>query len=133
MKKVFIIWSSVLIFSSCNSSSTENKEADTKSADTTATAAPAEAADPEVTKGLDLVAKSDCFTCHKLTETSIGPSYSAVAAKYRPMNPAAAIDSMVHQIIHGGSGKWGNVPMTPHPLISKEDAQSMAHYIMSIK
>lgn len=133
MKKVFIICSSILIFAACNSSSTDNKDGDTKSADTTAATPAAEASDPEVTKGLDLVAKSDCFTCHKLTETSIGPAYSAVAAKYKSVEPAAAIDSMVHQIINGGSGKWGNVPMTPHPAISKDDAKSMAHYIMSIK
>ncbi len=43
------------------------------------------------------------------------------------------MDSMVVQIIKGGFGRWGTVPMTAHPSISKEDAQSMVHYIMSIK
>ena len=110
----------------------ESKEKTETKADTTA-AAPAEpAADPEIAKGLDLVAKSDCFTCHKLTETSIGPSYKAVAEKYKTLNQAT-IDSIAAQIKKGGSGKWGTVPMTPHPTIPKEDAEVMAHYIMSIK
>ena len=43
------------------------------------------------------------------------------------------MDSIVTQIMKGGKGKWGNVPMMPHPAITKEDAQLMAHYIMSIK
>ena len=126
MKK-FIILSSVLFFISCgNNSETKEKSA----ADTSTTKT--EVKDPEVSKGLELITKSDCFTCHKLTEASIGPSYAAVAAKYKTINEAN-MDSMVTQINKGGKGRWGNVPMTAHPAISKEDAQSMVHYIMSIK
>lgn len=88
--------------------------------------------DPEAGKGLDLVTKSDCFSCHKLTETSIGPAYSAIAAKYRTITQAS-MDSMVMQIQNGGSGRWGSVPMTPHPNIVRGDAELMVHYIMSIK
>lgn len=130
MKKSIIIFSSVFFLLSCGGN-TDTKETST---DTTSTAAPAaEVKDPEVTKGLDLVAKSDCFTCHKLNETAIGPSYAAVAAKYSTMDRQAAVDSIVHQIINGGSGKWGSVPMTPHPATTKEEASSMAAYVLSIK
>jgi cytochrome c len=128
MKRIFIIFGSFLLLMSCggNDSSapttTEKKEAE----------APAEKTDPEVQKGLELISKSDCFTCHKLTEASIGPAYSAVAAKYKTLNQTT-IDSIAAQIKRGGSGKWGTVPMTPHPQIPKEDAEAMAHYIMSIK
>lgn len=129
MKKSILILSSILFFISCGNN-TETKEASTT--DTVATAKE-EAKDPEVAKGLDFVAKSDCFTCHKLTETAIGPSYAAVAAKYSTMDKQVAKDSIVSQIMNGGSGKWGSVPMQPHPLITKEEAGSMAAYIMSIK
>lgn len=129
MKKSILILSSVLFFISCGNN-TDTKEATTT--DTVATVKE-EAKDPEITKGLDFVAKSDCFTCHKLTETAIGPSYAAVAAKYSTMDKQAAKDSIVHQIINGGQGKWGTVPMQPHPLITKEEANSMAIYILSIK
>ncbi len=127
MKKSILILSSVLFFISCGNNT------DTKVTPTDTVATVKEVKDPEATKGLDLVAKSDCFTCHKLTETAIGPSYAAVADKYKSMDRQAALDSIVSQIQHGGSGKWGTVPMQPHPLITKEEANSMAVYIMSIK
>ena len=127
MKKSILILSSVLFFISCGNNT------DTKVTPTDTVATVKEVKDPEVTKGLDLIAKSDCFTCHKLTETAIGPSYAAVAAKYSKMDMQAAKDSIVHQIQNGGQGKWGSVPMQPHPLITKDEANSMAVYIMSIK
>lgn len=127
MKKVIIIFSLVLTITSCgNNSDTKEKS----SADTTA--AKQETKDPEAAKGLTLINQSDCFGCHKLTESSIGPAYAAIAAKYKTITPQN-MDSMVTQINNGGSGRWGTVPMTPHPQISRQDAESMVHYIMSIK
>ncbi|MEO6456127.1 MAG: c-type cytochrome [Ginsengibacter sp.] len=135
MKKTFIILSSLLVVIGCSDSSDKTTETDKKSTDTVATAAPAapaaEVKDSEAEKGLGLVAKSDCFTCHKLSETSIGPAYSAVAAKYQ--GKENIIDSLAQKVIKGGAGVWGTVPMTPHPQISKEDAKTMVHYVMSIK
>lgn len=130
MKKIFIIFASSLIFISCNNSS-DTTTTDTKSADTTASAPAKEVKDPEVQKGLTLVAKSDCFTCHKLTETAIGPAYSAVAAKYQGQQNM--IDSLAHKVIKGGSGVWGTTPMSPHSQLSLEDAKTMVHYVLSIK
>lgn len=124
MKK-FIVFSAALFFISCGNNSETKEKSASDSAKT-------EVKDPEVAKGLELITKSDCFTCHKLTEASVGPSYAAVAAKYKTIDEAN-MDSMVTQINKGGKGRWGNVPMTAHPAISKEDAQSMVHYIMSIK
>ena len=83
---------------------------------------------PDYAAGLDLVAKSDCLTCHKLNEASTGPSYASVAAKYS--NTPETIDTLVHKIIKGGSGNWGAVPMTPHPTLSVEDATKMVKYIL---
>ncbi len=134
MKKGFIIISSLVIIAACNSSSTDNKEADTKTSDTSSStaAAPAtDAKDAEDEKGLALIAKSDCLTCHKLSEASVGPAYAAVAAKYK--GNANAVDSLAQKVIKGGSGNWGTVPMTPHPQLSTEDAKTMVHYVLSIK
>lgn len=124
--KLIIIFFTVLFITGCGNNSDKEKSAPDS------TAAKTEVKDPKVAAGLELVAKSDCFTCHKLTEYSIGPAYSAIAAKYKTINPGS-MDSMVTQIIKGGAGKWGTVPMTPHPTMSKEDAETMVHYIMSIK
>ncbi|HEV8079882.1 MAG TPA: c-type cytochrome [Chitinophagaceae bacterium] len=123
MKKAFTIISAILFLISCENDETKKTSVTEK---TTATNS------ADAAKGLELVTKSDCFTCHKLTETSIGPAYADIAAKYKILDEPA-MDSMVKQIINGGAGRWGTVPMTPHPNMPKEDAQLMAHYIMSIK
>jgi cytochrome c len=125
--KSLIIFSLILFLTSCGNSSETKEQSATESA-----TAKTEVKDPKVANGLELVSKSDCFGCHKLTETSIGPSYAAIASKYKTITPDN-MDTLVAQIIKGGSGKWGNVPMTPHPSTSREDAESMVHYIMSIK
>jgi len=124
MKKAIIIFSIIAVIISCNSSDSEKNTTDT-SKEMTATE------DPEVAKGLDLVAKSDCFTCHKIVEPFTGPSYEAVAAKY-PDNEQV-IDSVSKKIITGGAGNWGTIPMTPHPDISEADAKTMTKYILSLK
>ncbi len=129
MKKAIIICSVIAVIISCNSGDTSEKNTNTEAAKEAATTAPSD--DPEVTEGLDLVAKSDCFTCHKLTEKAIGPSYADVAAKYT--GNQTAIDSLPAKIIKGGAGIWGTVPMTPHPTVSAEDAKAMVTYVMSIK
>lgn len=123
MKKVFVFISILFIISCDNNADTKQSTAETK---------PVETKNVNAEKGLELITKSDCFTCHKLTESSIGPAYALIADKYKTLNEAA-MDSMVTQIIKGGAGRWGTVPMTPHPDMSKEDAEMMVHYIMSIK
>lgn len=131
MKKICIVFASLVLACSCSDSSTDNKEADKKSEDPAAAAPASEAKDPLVEKGMELIAKSDCLTCHKLNEQLTGPAYAAIAAKYRGQENI--IDSLAHKIIKGGSGVWGPVPMTPHPDLSEEDAKTMVHYVMSIK
>ena len=87
--------------------------------------------DPDVARGLELVGKSDCFTCHKIVDASQGPSYESVAAKY-PDNEQV-IDSVSKKIITGGAGNWGTIPMIAHPDISEADAKAMMKYILSLK
>lgn len=127
MKKSILILSAVLFFISCGNNT------DTKETTSDAVVAVKETKDPAIERGLDLISKSDCFTCHKLNESSIGPAYAAVADKYKTMDKQVALDSIVSQIQHGGSGKWGAVAMQPHPLITKEEGDTMALYIMSVK
>lgn len=128
MKKTIIICSIIAFIIGCNSGDSSEKN-NTTDASKEAPTPPAD--DPEVAKGLDLVAKSDCFTCHKIVDASQGPSYEAVATKY-PDNEQV-IDSVSKKIITGGSGNWGTIPMTPHPDISADDAKTMVKYILSLK
>lgn len=98
-----------------------------------ATAAPADAlsSNPDYQKGLELVAKSDCLTCHKVSAKLTGPAYKEVAAKYE--NTDANITTLADKIIKGGQGNWGNIPMTPHPTLSEADAKQMVKYILLLK
>ena len=79
--------------------------------------------------GAQLIAKSDCGTCHKEQEKLIGPAFVDVAKKYS----SSDVDTLANKIIKGGSGHWGTVPMSPHPTISEADAKSMVNYILSLK
>lgn len=87
---------------------------------------------PDYEKGLALVGKSDCLTCHKVNEASTGPAYADVAAKYADASDTT-ITRLANTIIKGGSGQWGAVPMTPHPGISEDDAKQMVKYVLLLK
>ncbi|WP_339870017.1 PQQ-dependent sugar dehydrogenase [uncultured Algoriphagus sp.] len=80
--------------------------------------------------GRNLIETSDCKSCHQYSETSIGPSYDAVAGKYE--NIPENIDMLVDKIINGGSGVWGEHAMSAHPQLSKADAKRMVDYIMNM-
>jgi cytochrome c len=86
---------------------------------------------PDYDAGLNLAAKSDCFTCHKLNEPLVGPSYADVAKKYA--NTPANIDTLSDRIIKGSQGIWGPAVMTAHPAITKADAEKMVKYILLLK
>ncbi len=87
---------------------------------------------PDYQKGLSLIAKSDCLTCHKVDEKLIGPTYREVANKYAGM-PDTMVAHLAGKIINGGSGVWGEVAMTPHAGMSQEDAEAMVKYILLLK
>ncbi|WP_192351021.1 PQQ-dependent sugar dehydrogenase [Algoriphagus sp. Y33] len=80
--------------------------------------------------GKNLIEASDCKSCHQYAETSIGPSYQAVATKYE--NTAETVDMLVDKIINGGAGIWGEHAMSAHPQLSKADAKRMVDYIMNM-
>jgi cytochrome c len=139
MKKILILFAAASFIMSCgNNNDTNNNTAGT-STDTAAStntdagnATPAGgAASADADKGLNLIAGSDCLTCHKVEEKLVGPAYRDVAKKY-PDTPEM-IDSLSNKIIHGGAGNWGPVAMTPHPALSKADAETMVKYILSLK
>lgn len=86
---------------------------------------------PDYQKGLALVAKSDCLSCHKIDDKMLGPSYRQVAEKYG--NDEATVKQLAQKVIKGGQGVWGQVPMTPHTQLSQADAEQMIKYIMLLK
>jgi cytochrome c len=132
MKRIFITAIAFASLIACNSNSgskettatTETKE-EPKPAETSITD------NPDYTAGLELIAKSDCLTCHRPTEKLTGPSYRDVANKYASQAPGI-IPTLAEKIIKGGTGVWGEVPMLPH-AISQADAETMVKYILLLK
>lgn len=129
MKKMFILLTIAAAVYACNSGSDKKAGQSAEASRDTAQAKPAAAAGNE--KGLELVASNDCTTCHAIDKKVTGPAYRDVANKYE--SNEATIDSLAAKVIKGGSGVWGNIPMTPHPALSEADAKEMVKYVLSLK
>jgi cytochrome c len=82
-------------------------------------------------KGKVLIAYSDCYTCHKEDQRSVGPAFKDIAKRY-PANKAY-IELLAQKVIGGSSRSWGYPVMDPHPKLSLEDAKLMVTYILSLE
>jgi cytochrome c len=129
MKKYFVTIVVLAFIAACNSSSSSSASADSSA--TSSTAGTDLSSNPDYTKGLALIAGSDCLTCHKVSEKLTGPAYDSVALRYE--NTDANVKLLAEKIIKGGSGNWGTVPMTPHPAVSQADAEQMVKYILLLR
>lgn len=127
MKKTIVMIALLSIFASCGGGGEEKKADETKKEETAAPATDL-SSNPDYQKGLEITAKSDCFTCHKIDEKNIGPAWRDVAKKYAGQD--TAVKYLAHKIITGGSGVWGTVPMAPHPTFTQEDAETVARYVL---
>ena len=82
-------------------------------------------------KGKVLIAYSDCYTCHKINQRSVGPAFNDIAKRY-PVNKVY-IEMLAQKVIMGGSRSWGYPIMSPHPKLKFEEAKIMVSYILSLK
>lgn len=127
MRKILYTFSVALLLVACGGGATK-----TETTSETTTSSETQLSDnPDYSKGLALIAGSDCLTCHKVAEKSIGPAYQEVAAKYE--NTDDNVEMLAAKIIKGGSGNWGAIPMTAHANLSQEDAEAMVKYILLLK
>lgn len=135
MKKILIPFS-LMFFVACNSSSdtkTDTATTTTQEAPKTETPATTDlSSNPVYQKGLELYAKNDCGTCHKVDEKLTGPAYADVANKYANA-PDTIVTHLAKKVIAGGTGVWGQVPMTPHPNLSEADAEALVKYVLLLK
>ena len=86
--------------------------------------------DDLIKQGQALVDASDCKTCHHATNKLVGPAHTEVAKKYEFTK--ANVSMLADKIINGGSGVWGEIPMSPHADMAKGDAEKMAMYVLSL-
>ena len=124
MKKIFFPLLALSILSACGGNESKTKTEEPKVVDITK--------NPDYQKGLELAAKSDCFTCHQVEDKLTGPSYRDVANKYAGM-PDTIVAHLAGKIISGGSGVWGQIIMTPHPGLSEADAEAIVRYVLLLK
>jgi cytochrome c len=123
MKKYLAAMAAIVFMTACGSGSNENKPAPGAEKTTD------NSSNPDYQKGLALIAKNDCLTCHKVSEKLVGPAYKDVANKYT----TADVSKLADKVLKGGTGVWGQIPMTPHPNLSKEDAEQIVKYILLLK
>jgi len=123
MKQLLFLFILVAL-AACGGSESKSKTEAPKTADVTK--------NPDYQKGLELISKSDCFTCHQIDEKLTGPPYREVANKYAGM-PDTIVTHLAGKVISGGSGVWGQIIMTPHPALSQADAETMVRYILLLK
>ena len=128
MKKQLFTLTIIMLLASCGASGDTKTQASTEETKTTAADI---SQNPDYQKGLELIGKSDCLTCHKIEEALIGPSYQAVANKYE--NTPANITMLAEKIVKGGMGNWGQVAMLAHPELSQADAEQMVKYVLLLK
>lgn len=84
----------------------------------------------KIANGEKLVSQNDCSACHLKNENLVGPAYDSIANRYAFDYPT--VDLLAGKLLTGGTGVWGNTPMTAHPDLSKEEAQDMAYYLLSL-
>lgn len=78
---------------------------------------------------IELAKANGCLSCHSSQEKIVGPSYASVAAKYKDDKDAVA--SLAQSIQNGSKGKWGRIPMPPHPSMNAADIKTLAQWIMA--
>ncbi len=81
--------------------------------------------------GLALIRKSDCFNCHAVNRALVGPSFEAIATKYR--DQPHQLEMSVKRVMEGSTGVWGKVGMLPHQQHSAAEVQKMVEYVYSIE
>ncbi|HSU27134.1 MAG TPA: c-type cytochrome [Chitinophagaceae bacterium] len=117
MKKLFTLLSMIFIITAC-------KSKDSTGGDITKSSV--------YIKGIALVEKNKCMTCHFVDQPLTGPSYRDIANKYAGASKEK-IDELAQKVITGGTGVWGEIFMTQHPDVSPEDARAMVKYILLLK
>jgi cytochrome c len=87
----------------------------------------ARAADPG--RAMSLAEKRGCVECHDIGAGGTGPSYSAIAARYR--HDPGAHDRLVDKLRFGGAKHWGErFNMWPHYTVTNEEAHIMVDWIL---
>ncbi len=87
-----------------------------------------DASDPENAE--NLVAKSDCSSCHANDHAVVGPAYTAIAKRYAGQSDA--LEKLIQRVRQGWAGTWGTSSMNAHPELSDRELRAMVKLILSL-
>ena len=79
----------------------------------------------------ELYKTKNCFACHRIDRTTLGPSFRNIAAKY--VEDKGADIMLATKIREGSVGAWGQVPMPPQPQVTEAEALTLARWILERK
>jgi cytochrome c len=105
----------------------------------TSAAAPAAAAPAEPAAGANtpaatpeqMLTKYGCVACHAVDHKVVGPALQDVGKKYQGQANAKA--HLTEKVRDGGSGVWGDIPMTPNPQVPDADLQTLVNWVLTLK
>ena len=89
---------------------------------------PAVQANTEDQKAFSIAKQSACLGCHAINKKIVGPSFQAVAEKYK--SDPSAQTFLKNKIAKGGAGSWGVVPMPANTKLSDADLSALASWIL---
>lgn len=75
-----------------------------------------------------LATQHQCMNCHAEDAASIGPSFKAIAERYRGRDVSEVLS---RRVIEGGSGEWGSMP-APRSKAPAEDVMPLVRWILSM-
>ena len=81
-----------------------------------------------------LATEKQCTTCHAMDTGASGPSFQAIAKKYR--DRPEAFDMLVGRVREGGWGHWGDMmmPQRSEPSrVSEEEAKELVRWILQLR
>ena len=104
----------LLIFQGCDGESTPGKRP----------------ADEHVLLPVDMMKKSDCFSCHFVEDHSYGPPYLDIAARYETRD--VDVRKLGTKVQEGGGGLWGSTQMSRHPFLKDAEVDTMVTWVLSL-
>jgi cytochrome c len=89
---------------------------------------PTAQASAEDEKAFAIAKQNACLGCHAINKKIVGPSFQAIAEKYK--GDANAHAFLKNKIAKGGSGSWGVVPMPANTKLNEADLSILASWIL---
>ena len=89
---------------------------------------PVAQASAEDEKAFAIAKQNACLGCHAINKKIVGPSFHAIAEKYKGDANAQAF--LKNKIAKGGSGSWGVVPMPANTKLNDADLSTLTSWIL---